>query len=131
MRDRLAVPDQDGLTTWMRLISTCRPVSETNRPTPRRAPDKAVLLEQHERFADHGAADQRARAEVGLGGEHRAGGEQVVADGLGDPGVDGNPERRAGLGLHRLGQEPDGVLVALAAFLIACICHYRGYAFGL
>ena len=74
-------------------------------------PDEAVLFEQHQGFADHGAADLHVRAELRFGGEHGAGRQQVVADGLGDPGVHGNPERRAGLGLHRLGQEPGGVLV--------------------
>lgn len=34
--------------------------------------------------------------------------QQVVADGLGDPGLHGDTERRAGLGFHRLGQELGG-----------------------
>jgi len=74
-------------------------------------PNQPVLLQEHEGFADHGAADLHVGAEFGLGGDHGARGEEAVADGLGDARVHGHAQRRAGLGGHRLGQEPGGVLV--------------------
>ncbi|MDQ0870155.1 hypothetical protein QFZ70_002628 [Arthrobacter sp. V1I9] len=50
-------------------------------------PDEPVLLEQHEGFADHGAADFHVCAEFGFGGDHGTGREEAVADGFGDPGI--------------------------------------------
>jgi hypothetical protein len=91
-------------STWMRLIWICWPGAAEDllegadafdadagegvgdEPADAAAgPDEAVLLEQHEGLADHGAADLHVGPEFGLGGEHGAGLQQIVADGFGDP----------------------------------------------
>jgi hypothetical protein len=78
-------------------------------------PDEAVLLEQHQGLADHGAADFHVRSEFGLGGENGAWLQQVVARGFGER-ASFRPLRGGGSDLRR-------VIVRAWRVGLSCGCH--------
>jgi hypothetical protein len=56
-------------------------------------PDEAVLLEEHEGFGDHGAADLYVDAEFGLRRDHGVGSKEAVVDVLCNPRVHRHVQR--------------------------------------
>lgn len=54
-------------------------------------------------------------------------GEEAVADGFRDPRVHRNPQGSPGLGGHRQGQEPGGVLVHVQPRFFGCWCGTPAY----